>query len=311
MARDDYLIESFLEMQSAERGAAANTLESYGRDLENFQRFVSEAGTDFLKTDSTHIRTYLAMLANNNIAPSSQARHLSSIKQFYKFLYAENIRTDNPAGIIQAPKKSRALPKVLSIEQVTDLLDMAEREANLEGQSKVKSQKAKRLYLLLELLYSTGLRVSELIALPASILNTRSRFLSVIGKGAKERLVPLSGKSQQALESYGQFLKAENKDLDQLQWLFPASSKTGHLTRQAFARELKHLAAKSNIAPDRISPHVLRHAFASHLLQNGADLRSVQMLLGHSDISTTQIYTHIMEERLRQLVEEHHPLGRE
>lgn len=303
---DNYLIESFLEMQSAERGAASNTLESYGRDLNGFNDHLTEKRCDFLHSEPDHIRSYLMELAKRGIKASSQARHLSSIKQFYKFLYAENIRSDNPAGSIEPPRKSRPLPKTLSVEEVGNMLALVEKEAETSNASPSKSYRSIRLHVLLELLYSTGLRVSELVNLPVSAAKTSSRFLSVRGKGAKERLVPLS---QKAIVSMKRFADLKDKSKVSEKWLFPASSKTGHLTRQAFARELKALAIRTGISADKVSPHILRHAFASHLLQNGADLRSVQILLGHSDISTTQIYTHVLEERLRQLVEDHHPLA--
>ena len=309
---ENYLIESYLEMQSAERGAAENTLESYNRDLQRYETFLSATNTSFLNTKSEHIRAYLVSLAKYGLAASSQARHLSTIKQFYKFLYSENIRSDNPAGSIEPPRKTQPLPKILSVEEVARLLETAENEAGKENCSLAKRNRAGRLHLLLELLYATGLRVSELVSLPANTANTAktsSRFLNVTGKGSKDRMVLLSHKSKEALQKY--IAQEQNRATNSASnWLFPATSKSGHFTRQAFARDLKLLAQKSAIEPARVSPHVLRHAFASHLLQNGADLRSVQILLGHSDISTTQIYTHVLEDRLRQLVLDHHPLAK-
>ncbi len=303
-----YLIESFLEMQSAERGAALNTLQSYGRDLESFSDHLVDSNCELLKADTANIRDYLVTLAKRKVAASTQARHLSSIRQFYKFLYAEGIRGDNPAGSVESPRKERPLPKILSVEEVANMLALAEQLAHDTQGSFAKRYRAMRLHVLLELLYATGLRVSELVNLPSTAAKTQSRFLSVRGKGSKDRMVPLSQKSKIAMAEFVQFDKSQNAAKNK--WLFPATSDSGHLTRQAFARDLKNLAIACAITPQKVSPHVLRHAFASHLLQNGADLRSVQILLGHSDISTTQIYTHVLEDRLRQLVEEHHPLAK-
>ena len=306
-------------MLSAERGAAQNTLQSYSRDLHNFNDQLSANGSQFLTLQAHHIRSYLTNLGKSGIAASSQARHLSTIRQFFKFLYAENIRSDNPASAIQSPRTIRALPKILSVEDVGQMLEIAAQQAALQGASYAKRYRRARLHLLLEILYASGLRVSELINLPANVANAASRFLSVTGKGAKDRLVPLSHKCASAMKAYKDLVNSNIKTASNVRsgdyfvdgkWLFPSSSACGHLTRQAFARDLKTLAMQAGISPERVSPHVLRHAFASHLLQNGADLRSVQILLGHSDIATTQIYTHVLEERLRQLVEDHHPLSR-
>ena len=310
--KDSFLIEAFLEMQNAERGSAQNTLISYAHDLENFSRHLTDAGQNFNSATSNSIRSYLSALAEHGVAASTQARHLSSIRQLFKFLYSDGYRKDDPSGIIEAPKKTRPLPKTLSIDQVEKLLDQAKFEADSEKGSFAKRYRAKRLHTLLELIYATGLRVSELVNLPASAAATTLRFLTVTGKGNKDRLVPLSKAAKIAMKQFATFSQSNptgNKTGAGKQWLFPASSQSGHLTRQAFARDLKALATRSGISPKAVSPHILRHAFASHLLQNGADLRSVQILLGHSDISTTQIYTHVLEDRLRQLVEDHHPLA--
>ncbi len=309
---DPHLIEAFLEMQSAERGSAQNTLLSYARDLESFSEHLVDCNRNLLNAQSNEIRSYLMSLAKRNVAASTQARHLSSIRQLYKFLYSDGIRTQDPSTTIEAPKKSRPLPKILDVDQVATLLELAKSEAQIDQGSTAKRKRAKRLYALLELIYATGLRVSELVNLPFGAAATTTNFLTVTGKGNKERLVPLSNASKTAMKNFVKFCLADNSannsDHNQV-WLFPASSKSGHLTRQAFARDLKALGIRAQINPEKLSPHVLRHAFASHLLQNGADLRSVQILLGHSDISTTQIYTHVLENRLRQLVEDHHPLS--
>ena len=297
-------------MQSAEKGAAGNTLLSYGRDLDLFATYAIDCGRSLQNSDAETIRTYLNQLAKQGKSASTQARHLSSIRQFFKFLYSEGIRGDDPSTAIDRPKTTRPLPKILSIEEVELLLTAAENAARDGRGSFARRYRAMRLFVLLELLYATGLRVSELVALPAGVAITKARFLNVTGKGSKERMVPLSHNSIEALKLFRNVVKEKQiKSKTASDWLFPASSKSGHLTRQAFARDLKALAGTAGIAAEKISPHVLRHAFASHLLQNGADLRSVQMLLGHSDIATTQIYTHVLEARLRQLVEDHHPLA--
>ncbi|MCP4072472.1 MAG: site-specific tyrosine recombinase XerD [Hyphomicrobiales bacterium] len=314
----NHLIEAFLEMQSAERGASENTLQSYARDLDSFEDHIATGGNNLQSARSDDIRAYLVSLAKRGNSASTQARHLSSIRQLYKFLYAEGIRADNPSGSVERPRTERGLPKILSVEEVGSILALAEHQAHNTGGSYARRYRSMRLYVLLELLYATGLRVSELVNLPASAAKTNSRFLSITGKGAKDRLVPLSAKSVTAMNAFADLTRltapADSKtqprhSLKDAKWLFPASSKSGHITRQAFARDLKSLAQNAGISAKRVSPHVLRHAFASHLLQNGADLRSVQILLGHSDIATTQIYTHVLEARLRQLVEDHHPLA--
>jgi integrase/recombinase XerD len=306
--KQTHILESFLEMMSAERGAASNTLESYRRDLDSYASTLEQVEADFSTASPETIRTHLAGLSASGMAASTQARHLSAIRQFHKFLFAEGIRSDDPCSTIDTPKLGRPLPKVMSIEEVDRLIGQAETEADYPKGSIARRLRSKRLYCLIELLYSTGLRVSELVSLPATSANTKERFLNVTGKGNKERIVPLSQKSKLAMASYVAQRSAAKPDGSG--FLFPASSKKGHFTRQAFARDLKDLAVRTGIEPARVSPHVLRHAFASHLLQHGADLRAVQQLLGHSDISTTQIYTHVMDERLRQLVEDHHPLSR-
>ncbi|MCF6320906.1 MAG: site-specific tyrosine recombinase XerD [Rhizobiaceae bacterium] len=298
-------------MHSAERGAAQNTLQSYQRDLDNYQNHLMDNNSNLLAATTTDIRSYLQFLAKKSVASSTQARHLSTIRQFYKFLYAEAIRSDNPAGSIESPRKTRPLPKTLSVEEVANMLAIAERDSHQTNQTYAGHYRAVRIHVLLELLYATGLRVSELISLPIECANPSSRFMMVTGKGSKDRMVPLSQKSITAMKTFVELSRSKKSgtEIKRSPWLFPASSSSGHLTRQAFARDLKTLAQKAAIPAKRVSPHILRHAFASHLLQNGADLRSVQILLGHSDISTTQIYTHILEDRLRQLVEDNHPLS--
>ncbi|MCD2175676.1 site-specific tyrosine recombinase XerD [Rhizobium sp. C4] len=302
-------VEAFLEMMSAERGAAQNTLASYKRDLDDARAFMKRRGVALTEAASADLSAYLSDLAAQGFETSSQARRLSALRQFYKFLYAENLRGDDPSGIIDAPKKNRPLPKILNEDTVGRMLTLASEEAQRPGPGQTDRL---RMAALLELLYATGMRVSELVSLPARVLNGEGRFLLIKGKGNKERMVPLSRPAIAALDAYGAALKAEaaGKDGPESAWLFPARSKEGYLPRQVFARDLKALAARAGVPAASVSPHVLRHAFASHLLQNGADLRAVQELLGHSDISTTQIYTHVLDEQLQKLVHEHHPLAK-
>ncbi|THV22452.1 site-specific tyrosine recombinase XerD [Peteryoungia ipomoeae] len=300
-------VEAFLEMLSAERGAAANTLSSYERDLDDLYDFLSGRGIRLTEAGQTDLTAYLKDLARRGFMATSQARRLSAMRQFYKFLYAEGLRTDDPTAILDAPKKAKSLPKVLTTEDVDRLLTLAEQEAEADGPD--RDQRIRRLALV-ELLYATGMRVSELVALPVKILNQEGRFLVIRGKGNKERLVPLSRTAIEALARWGA-VRGEDPANAENPHLFPARSKEGHLARQVFARELKDLAVRAGISAPAISPHVIRHAFATHLLGNGADLRAVQELLGHSDISTTQIYTHVLDERLQQLVQTHHPLAKQ
>jgi len=297
-------IEAFLEMMSAERGAAGNTLASYRRDLED----AAENIGDLAQAGTAEIRAYLGAIAARGFAASSQARRLSALRQFFSFLYAEGLRTDDPTGTLDSPRKERSLPKTMSEAETGRLLDRATAEAanpTLSGGSKLS---ALRLHALVEVLYATGLRVSELVSLPLTVAMRDERFFIVRGKGGKDRMVPLSAKAREAMSAW---LHERNRTpaFTESPHLFPAASESGFLPRQVFARELKALAARAGIASAKISPHVLRHAFASHMLQNGADLRAVQQLLGHSDISTTQIYTHVLEERLVRLVNDHHPLA--
>ncbi|MCH4541014.1 site-specific tyrosine recombinase XerD [Ochrobactrum sp. POC9] len=300
-------IENFLEMMSAERGAAENTLESYRRDLSAVAEALAARGVNLVEAGPDHIRSVIDVMATEGFAATSQARRLSALRQFFRFLYSEGYRQDDPTGTVDAPKKQKPLPKIMSVENVTRLLDRAVLEAG-EAVEPAERIKALRLHALLETLYATGLRVSELVGLPVTVARTDHRFLLVRGKGSKERVVPLSPKAREALQRF-LALRDSLPGSDDNPWLFPAFSESGHLARQVFARELKGLAARAGLSVAAISPHVLRHAFASHLLQNGADLRTVQQLLGHADISTTQIYTHVLEERLHKLVSEHHPLA--
>jgi len=305
---NEALIALFLDMLAAERGAGTNTLAAYRRDLEDFAGFQSAAGQGLAAAATGHIRDYLADLDARGFKATSVARRLSAIRQLYRFLYSEGQRGDDPAAVIEGPKRGRSLPKVLAISEVDQLLATA--RAGLADGTASPSQRmrAARLVCLLEILYATGLRVSELVELPVSAARRDARMLVVRGKGGKERLVPLNDAAKRAMADYLALLDALASG-QPAKWLFPSFGESGHLTRQHFARDLKDLTVKAGIDHRRVSPHVLRHAFASHLLHNGADLRIVQTLLGHSDISTTQIYTHVIDERLKSLVRDLHPLA--
>lgn len=310
---DAKLINLFLDMLAAEQGAGPNTLDAYRRDLTDFQEFLARNGQNFAGAETQGLRDYLADLDARGFKSSSVARRLSSMRHLFRFLLSERIRSDNPAAILSGPKRGRGLPKVLSISDVDRMLTRAKELTQAPEASAPQRLRAMRLYCLLEVLYATGLRVSELVALPLSASRRDARMIVVRGKGDKERLVPLNEPSRQAMADYLTAMEAltqeKKKNAASSKWLFPSFGESGHLTRQHFARDLKELAASAGLAPRLVSPHVLRHAFASHLLHNGADLRIVQTLLGHTDISTTQIYTHVVEERLKSLVRDLHPLG--
>ncbi|WP_297322422.1 site-specific tyrosine recombinase XerD [uncultured Bartonella sp.] len=300
-------IDNFLEMMSAERGCSKNTLEAYRRDLLWAQKELSFLRTTFFATDSKQLTKILSSMQGQGFAATSQARRLSTLRQFFQFLYAEGFRQDDPSGNIDTPRKKVNLPKIINEKQVTRLLEIAEENAERCDLSPAEQKKNLRLHTIIELLYATGLRISELVSLPVRIARGNPNFLLVRGKGAKERMVPLSGKAREALAKW---LKLRDKTVDGASpYLFPAHADQGYIARQVVARELKLLAIAAGISAHNISPHVIRHAFASHLLQHGADLRVVQQLLGHANISTTQIYTHVLEEKLQSLVNEHHPLA--
>ena len=305
--RHDNFVELFLDMLAAERGAGENTLTAYRHDLDDLTDHLP-AGRGIANASSDDLRAYLGGLAARGFAAASVARRLSAMRQLYRFLYAEGLRKDNPATALEGPKRGQGLPKILSVSEVETLLTQAHAAAADPGRKLLERLRAARLACLLEVLYATGLRVSELVALPVSAAKRDQRLLLVRGKGDKERLVPLNEAAKKAMTTYLALL-AEADPEQKSKWLFPSFGESGHLTRQHFARDLKELAASAGVRPDRVSPHVLRHAFASHLLQNGADLRVVQTLLGHADISTTQIYTHVLEERLKSLVRDLHPLA--
>lgn len=309
MSADTRFKQAFLEMIAAERGAAANTLAAYERDLDDYLDYLVEEDLRCVSVTTQDLRGYLAALDERGFKATSAARRLSAVRQFHRFLYAENHRGDDPSLVLEGPKRGRALPKTLSVDDVDRLLTSARPVADAE-QSDFERIRQARMNCLVELLYATGLRVSELIALPRSAAKTKESFLTVKGKGGRDRLVPLSEPSRVAMDAYLSVMQEVKSPLLKSKWLFPASSESGHITRQAFARDLKDIAARAGISASQISPHVLRHAFASHLLQNGADLRIVQELLGHADISTTQIYTHVLDERMKAMVRDLHPLSK-
>lgn len=301
-------VETFLEALVAERGAAANTLDAYRRDLADLGGFLARRRTAIERAEEDQLRRYLRRIADAGFSPRTTARRLSALRQFYRFLFAEGLRGDDPTAKLDAPRLGLSLPKFLSEADVERLLDAARARSGPDGM---------RLAALLETLYATGLRVSELVGLPLSALPRGDvHALIVRGKGGKERMVPLNDVARQALDAYlavrEAFLpKRSHKGTSRAAaWLFPsATAAAGHLTRARFAQLLKDLAIETGIDPRRVSPHVLRHSFASHLLAHGADLRSLQQMLGHADIATTQIYTHIQDEHLKSLVERGHPLA--
>ncbi|WP_439496460.1 site-specific tyrosine recombinase XerD [Bosea sp. (in: a-proteobacteria)] len=299
-------VSAFLDMLAAERGAARNTLEAYERDLDDYTGFV--AG-DLGAIGPDDIRAWLGDLAARGLKASSAARKLSAVRQFHRFLYTEGLTGSDPSAAIEGPRQGRPLPKVVSVADVDRLIETARLASEREGLSPAARLKALRMRCLIEMLYATGLRVSELIALPLSAATTRERFLVVRGKGDKDRLVPLNEAAREAARAYLAVLRGTGGA--ESRWLFPSDGESGHLTRQAFGRDLKVLAGAAGLPASALSPHVLRHAFASHLLQNGADLRVVQELLGHADIATTQIYTHVLDERLKSMVRDLHPLADE
>ncbi len=302
---DSALIEQFLEMMAAERGAAYNTILAYRRDLEELAGFVKTRNTSLTLAKTGDLENWLKNLSERGLGPRTAARKLSALKRLYRFAHAEKILDTNPALVLTAPKLPRSLPKVLSIVQVEGLLETAGADVSPAGL---------RTNALLHILYASGLRVTEMLSLPFATGQRGERMLMVRGKGGRERLVPLSHAALEAIQIYmtvrEQFLPAGTTRSRAANFLFPSRARSGHLSRERFHAIVKSLAIKADLDPTKVSPHVLRHAFASHLLAGGADLRSVQMLLGHADISTTQIYTHVLDERLKELVQKAHPLAK-
>ncbi len=292
-------IDSFLEMMAVERGASANTVEAYGRDLVDFETYLTDQGIALEAADSSKIREFFVLVSKRRIAPRTASRRLSCLRQFYQFLLTDGVRFDDPSSVLESPRLNRVLPKILSEAEVNALLSEAH---------KPKGRHGARQLALLELLYATGARVSELVSAPVSALSRDGQMLRVLGKRNKERVIPLGEPARRAVEAYLPFRKSFMAGRASV-FLFPSRGTAGHLTRSGLALILKRLALKSGIDPSRVSPHVLRHAFASHLLAHDADLRTVQELLGHADLSTTQIYTHVLDQRLKDLVHTHHPLS--
>jgi integrase/recombinase XerD len=308
-------IDKFLDMLSSERGAALNTRHAYWRDLADVSLYLKgQRKSDVDRATTNDIKAYLEHLSNkihvkgknkSQIAVRTVARRLSALRQFYRFLVSENVRKDDPTTTIDSPKQGRTLPKIMSESEVTQLIKTAGEGGGADSM---------RLVCLLEMIYATGLRVSELVGLPLSAIAEDAQFITIDGKGGRERMVPLSEPAQKAMKNYmavrTSFISPDDKGV-QARWVFPSkTSEIGHLTRQRFAQLLKDLARAAEVDEDRVSPHVLRHAFATHLLARGADLRSVQKMLGHADIATTQIYTHMVGEKLKKTVEEKHPMAK-
>lgn len=300
-------ISTFLDAQAAELGASTNTQLAYGRDLKDFAAWLQAQGTDFDSASRDQVEAYLIHCSDQGLAKSTRARRLSAIRQIYRFAFDEGWRTDNPAIQIRGPGRDKRLPKTLDVKQVDRLLEAARSQGRTAGDRL-------RNTCLMELLYATGMRVSELVSLPVSAARGDPRMLLIMGKGGKERMVPLSPPARLALVDWLKERDATEergvaKGMPRSRFLFPSRGACGHLTRHRFYLLIKELAVAGAVSPDSVTPHTLRHAFATHLLANGADLRSIQTLLGHADVATTEIYTHVLEERLQQLVLEHHPLA--
>ncbi len=289
-------IDAFLEMQIAEHGASANTVAAYRRDLEGLHSFLKNKKLSLIQASAQDLHDYIIFLKSKHYALKTQSRHLSALREFYRFLYSENIIHENPTDYLDAPKTQKSLPKYLSEEDIFSLIYNA-------GQYDL------RLQTLLEVLYASGMRVSELVGLPVTAVTRERKHLYIMGKGNKERMVPLNEKACEALDKWAVMRENLYPRADKNKWLFPAKSKSGHLTRGAFFKELKKLALSVGLDPHKVSPHVFRHSFASHLIAHDADLRSVQKLLGHSDIATTEIYTHVLPNRLKKVIEKSHPLA--
>ena len=295
-------ISNFLEAQAAELGAARNTQEAYGRDLKDFLSFLESRGAGFATADRAMVEDYLVQCEAIGLATATKARRLSSIKQLYRFAFEEDLRKDNPTIQVRGPRKDKRLPKSLSLQEVEQLLQTA------HTMPKKRADKM-RLTCLMDLLYATGMRVTELVSLPVAAVRGNPDMILVRGKGGKERLVPLSPSARDAVILWLS-LRDQDEAHTKSAFLFPSRGKQGHLTRIWFFQQIKKLALMAGVNAEKVTPHSLRHAFATHLLAGGADLRSIQTLLGHADIATTEIYTHIQYERLRELVLEHHPLAR-
>ena len=303
------LIATFLEAQAAELDAAQNTQLAYARDLKDFAGWLESRGLSILAAQQADIEKYLIDLDSSGMSRATRARRLSAIRQFFRFAFEEDWREDNPAVQIKGPGREKRLPKTLSVEEVERLLEAA--------RTMGRESDRKRNTCLMEVLYATGMRVTELVSLPVSAARGDPRMLLIRGKGGKERMVPLSPPAREALSEW---LSARDTAEDAARssagtppsrFLFPSHGKAGHLTRHRFYGLIKQFAVSAGVSPGKVTPHTLRHAFATHLLSRGADLRAIQTLLGHADVATTEIYTHVLEERLQKLVLEHHPLAKD
>ncbi len=308
-ASQELWISTFLQAQAAELGAATNTLLAYGRDLKDFASWLEHRNITFEQADRDQIEGYLIDCDAQGLSKSTRARRLSAIKQLYRFAFEEGWREVNPAIQIKGPGRTKKLPKTLDVPEVDRLLEAARNTGRTEA-DRVRNS------CLMELLYATGMRVTELVSLPVSSARGDPRMLLVLGKGGKERMVPLSPPAREALSEWLRMRdEAEDKTVEKggqrSRFLFPSRGKSGHLTRHRFFLLVKELAVQGGVSPEKVTPHTLRHAFATHLLANGADLRSIQTLLGHADVATTEIYTHVLDERLAELVLEHHPLAKD
>ena len=291
-------IEAFLEVIVAERGASPKTVLAYRQDLEDFVSFLKNTSEKPVeKATEKDVLAYMEMIVKNSLTPKTQARRLSALREFYRYLYSEGVRKDMPTELVDSPKIGRSLPKYLTEKEVVDLIETA-------------FQKEMRMGTLLEVLYASGMRVSELVGLPLTAVLKDSTMIEIIGKGSKQRLVPLNEKARNAIEKWLIQREFFIKPGRTSKWLFPSSGTSGHLTRDGFFKSLKKIAIEAGIDPSKVSPHVFRHSFASHLVAHDADLRSVQKMLGHADIATTQIYTHVQEDRLKKLVSSKHPLSK-
>nr|WP_174822056.1 tyrosine recombinase [Ruegeria arenilitoris] len=308
-ATQDLWISAFLEAQAAELGAATNTLLAYGRDLKDFGAWLDRRHAGFEAADQGMIEAYLIDCDAQGLSRATRARRLSAIKQLYRFAFEEGWRSTNPAIQIKGPGRQKRLPKTLDVAEVDRLLEAA-RQTGRSTADKLRNT------CLMEILYATGMRVTELVSLPVSSARGDPRMLLVLGKGGKERMVPLSPPARDALAAW-LTIRDEAEDAavanggQRSRFLFPSRGKSGHLTRHRFFALIKELAVQGGVSPDKVTPHTLRHAFATHLLANGADLRSIQTLLGHADVATTEIYTHVLDERLSELVLQHHPLAKD
>lgn len=307
MSQDLQWISAFLEAQAAELGAARNTLLAYGRDLADFHAWLDRQGVDFAAVRQAEVEAYLVFCDAQGLSRATRARRLSAVKQLYRFAFEEGWRRDNPALQVSGPGRDKRLPKTLTEAEVDRLLEAARASGR-------KPLDRARNRCLMELLYATGMRVTELVSLPVSSARGDPRMLLILGKGGKERMVPLSPPAREALADWLRLRDADEADkkakgIPASKYLFASRGASGHLTRHRFYLLIKEFALAAGVSPDKVTPHTLRHAFATHLLANGADLRSIQTLLGHADVATTEIYTHVLEARLTDLVMQHHPLA--